>query len=279
MNSWSDEFLSTGMVVVEDALAPDFCEEVIARRFSELGISDSDSSTWPKGWQNLPVTTAYPLEDVAPSAAAALFELVGPKESLSFYNVPDNLIINFPDDPDLWWPPQLQHSAQAHWHKDGDWFRHFLDSPEQGMLGIIFWRDVAENQGPTYVLSDSIALVAELLAAHPEGLDPPIPILDIIDKSQQPMPLTGRQGTVVWAHPFLVHSSSINASDRMRIISNTSVVMRDPIELSGPNVTPLGQSVLNALGVSGLDWRVSGKRERVVSERERRWRATDDAAY
>lgn len=31
------------------------------------------------------------------------------------------------------------------------------------MLGIIFWRDVTERQGPTYLLSDSIPAVTRLL--------------------------------------------------------------------------------------------------------------------
>ncbi|MGO9856945.1 MAG: hypothetical protein ACLPYY_18130 [Acidimicrobiales bacterium] len=102
-------------------------------------------------------------EEVAPSAAEALFDLVGPSGGLKFYGLPDNLIINFPDDPEKWWAPEDKRAAGAHWHKDGDWFRHFLDRPEQGMLGIIFWRDVTERQGPTYLLSDSIPAVTRLL--------------------------------------------------------------------------------------------------------------------
>src|SRR5215472_9860148 len=162
------------MVVIEEALSKEFCEGVISKRLSDIDVLESDPGTWPVGWQNLPATTAFSLEEVAPVAAEALFELVGPREGIKFYGLPDNLIINFPNDPDLWWPPEHKDAPEAQWHKDGDWFRHFLDSPEQGMLGIIFWRDVTERQGATYVLSDSIEPVARVLAAHPEGLDPPL---------------------------------------------------------------------------------------------------------
>ena len=277
MNSWTMEFLETGMCVVEDALSSEFCEQVIQRRLSEIGVDESDSRTWPRGWQNLPVTTAFPLEEVAPSAAEALFELVGPPSDLKFYGLPDNLIINFPDDPGKWWAPEDKGAADAHWHKDGDWFRHFLDSPEQGMLGIIFWRDVTERQGPTYLLSDSIPAVAQLLAVHPEGLAPPLPLDDVIEQSQRPIPLTGRQGTIVWAHPFLVHSSSVNATNRLRIISNTSVMLRSPLQLDREDGTPLERSILHALGVTRLDWKARGERGHVVSARERAWSDNGDA--
>ncbi len=278
MNSWTQEFLETGMCVVEDALSSEFCEQVIDRRLSDIGVDESDSRTWPRGWQNLPATTAFPLEEVAPSAAEALFELVGPPRDLKFYGLPDNLIINFPDDPENWWAPEDKGAAGAHWHKDGDWFRHFLDSPEQGMLGIIFWRDVTERQGPTYLLSDSIPAVARLLAVHPEGLAPPLPLDDVVGQSQRPIPLTGRQGTIVWAHPFLVHSASVNATNTLRIISNTSVMLQAPLQLDQSDGTPLERSVLRALGVAKLDWKVQGERGHVVSARERAWSEPGDTA-
>ena len=272
MTWWTDEFLETGMVVIEDALSRDFCESVVDRRLSELGVVEFDPNTYPIGWQNTTVTTAYPLLDVAPAAAEALFELVGPPETLKFFGLPDNLIINFPDDPELWWPPDQKDNPRAGWHKDGDWFRHFLDSPEQGMLGIIFWRDVTERQGATYVLSDSVPPTARLLVDHPEGLEPPLPYGSIIDRSKRPISLTGRQGTIVWAHPFLVHSKSINATDQLRIISNTSVMLNNPLQFGHGVRTPLERSVLNALEVPALDWTIAGPRGRVVSDRQRRWR-------
>ena len=32
------------------------------------------------------------------------------------------------------------------WHKDGSFFRHFLDSREQGLLTIVYWSDVAPQR-------------------------------------------------------------------------------------------------------------------------------------
>jgi hypothetical protein len=275
-HKWADEFLRTGMVAVQDALRTDFCEKVIAERLRGAGFDEHDRSTWGRGWHSLPASTAYPLEKVAPDAARALFEIVGEAETLKFYGLPDNLIVNFPDPDTPWWPPSRWESPGAGWHKDGDWFRHFLDSPEQALLGIVFWRDVTERQGPTYVVADSISPVAKLLANHPEGLEPPLPIKPIVGRCRDFRPLTGRQGTIVWAHPFMLHSASVNSTDRLRIISNTSVMKREPLRLSGDHVrTRLEQSILNALHVDELDFQISGNRARVSSERERRWGTSD----
>jgi hypothetical protein len=43
------------------------------------------------------------------------------------------------------------------WHKDGDFFRHFLDSPEQGLLTIVLWSDIEERGGGTFIAPDSVA--------------------------------------------------------------------------------------------------------------------------
>jgi hypothetical protein len=281
MTGRSSSFLRDGMVFVEDALQPEFCEEVIAHRLGEIGVDEDDPRTWRSGWHNLPATTVYALEQVAPTAAAALHELVGGSSALEFGGLPDNLIVNFPDPGAAWWSPTEWDSPAAGWHKDGDWYRHFLDSAEQGVLGVVFWRDVTERQGATYVVADSIAPVARLLADHPEGIDPAVPIADIVARSHDIRALTARQGTIVWAHPFLVHSASVNGTDRLRIISNTTAILRQPLVLSGPGQrTPIEQVVLNALGVDDFPFRATRERRRIVSERERRWKAlpaADDA--
>jgi len=266
-------FVRDGVVVVEDALDPAWCDDVVERRLASIGVDPVDRATWRTGWHNLPPSTVYRLEEVAPRATDVLHALVGGADAIEFGGLPDNLIVNFPDPGATWWPPDRWDAPGAGWHKDGDWFRHFLDSPEQGILGIAFWGDVTEQQGPTYVVADSIAPVARLLAGHPEGIDPPVPIDDVVAAGRDFRAVTGRKGTIVWAHPYLVHSASVNGTDDLRIISNSTVVLRAPLRFSGPGPrTPVEQVVLDALGVDELDYRARGERVRIVPEREQRWR-------
>jgi hypothetical protein len=217
----------------------------------------------------------FAIDDVAPRAGAVLDELVGGRANVRFGDIPDNLIFNFRSDVPAWTPDDWQTEA-AGYHKDGDWFRHFLDSPEQGLLGVVFWRDVDADQGATFIAADSIAPVARLLASHPEGLLPrELGIPQVLAQCRDFRPLTGRQGTIVWAHPYLVHSRSVNETDRPRVISNTSVMLQTPMQFHRDDgaYTPIEQVVLDALGVSSFEFEPTRARERVVSERQRRWDA------
>ncbi len=278
MSDYAERFIREGMVAVEDALDPAFCEEVVARRLADIGVDEDDRSTWPTGPTHLAPTTVFALADVAPRAADVLYELVGGRDALAFSDLADNLIVNFPDPDVAWWPPEQWDAPTAGWHKDGDWFRHFLDSPEQGILGIVFWRDVTERQGATYAVADSIAPIARFLDEHREGVEPGgFPVREIVSRARDFRALTARQGTVVWAHPYVVHTASVNATDRLRIISTTTAMLRDTLVLSDAREhTPVERVVLDALGVDTLDFRPTGERARIVPERERRWKAEQE---
>jgi hypothetical protein len=269
-----DRLVTDGFVVIEGALDPTFCEQVVRQRITTEGWDDT--STWPVGPVHLPATTTFPLDHVAPAAADALRHLVGAAEACLFRDIPDNLIVNFPD------PTASPSSAERRaddpegWHKDGDWFRHFLDSPEQGLLGIVLWRDVTLDMGPTCVASDSIGPMAELLATHPEGFDPAelkAPVREILAGCHDIRPLTGAQGTMVFGHPFLLHTASTNTSATPRVISNTTVMLNEPMRFDRPDddYTDVERSILAVLGVDRIDLTITGERGQVVSERERRW--------
>lgn len=45
----------------------------------------------------------------------------------------------------------------------GDWFTHFLDSPEQALLIIPLFTDIKPKGGGTVICTDSVKLVAERL--------------------------------------------------------------------------------------------------------------------
>jgi hypothetical protein len=267
-----------GYVRVERALDPGFCNEVVDATFQRAGIDDRDPTTWPAEVRHLPVTTSWRLSDVAPTVMPVLDDLVG-LDAVVFAEVQDNLIVNPPRPAAEWWPPGAGDVEAAGWHKDGDWFRHFLDSPEQGLLVVVFWRDVCERQGPTYVAVDSITPIARLLAAHPEGLEP----AEMVARSRAIVadcvdfrPLTGTQGDIVFAHPFLLHTASINALDALRVISNTSVMLREPIDLAAPT-TAVARSIAVALGSpGGVTFEATGERGEVEAERAVRWRAETD---
>ncbi len=52
------------------------------------------------------------------------------------------------------------------WHNDGDFFVHFLDSPEQALLVIPLWSDIESKGGGTAVCGDGIKYIAKHLVGR-----------------------------------------------------------------------------------------------------------------
>lgn len=275
MTDLSSTMLHEGFVRVRGALDPAFCESIVAETLVAAGIDERDPTAWPRGAVHLPVTRNWSLASVSPAAHDVLDHLVGPVERVAFAGIQDNLILNLPDPAATPFAPS-DRSTGGGWHKDGDWFRHFLDSSEQALLVIVFWRDVEEDQGPTHVAVDSIGPMARRLVEHPEGLDPvdlkPI-VAEVIGGCSDFRALTGRQGDLVFAHPFLLHRASVNTTLVPRVISNTSVMLEEPMRFDRPagEHSALERSILDAVGVERLSFRATGDRGKVVSERKRRW--------
>jgi hypothetical protein len=276
MTDLAATLLQEGCVRVPGALDAAFCESVVGEVLADAGVDPSDPEAWPTGTMHLPVRRNWRLETIAPAAHEVLLDLVGPADRIAFAGVQDTLIVNFPDPGASSFAP-ADWSAGGGWHKDGDWFRHFLDSPEQALLVIVFWGDVGETQGPTHVAVDSIAPIARHLAEHPEGLDPaelkPV-VAEVLPRCSDHRALTGRRGDIVFAHPFVLHRASVNATDGLRLISNSSVMLREPMRFDRPDGahSAVERSILDALGLEHLPFRPSGERGKVESDRERRWK-------
>jgi hypothetical protein len=274
--------LQEGCVRVPGALDPAFCESVVDEVLTHAGVDASDRAAWPTGTLHLPVRRNWRLETIAPAANEVLLDLAGPNDRISFAGVQDNLIVNFPSAGTSAFAPADWSDGDG-WHKDGDWFRHFLDSPEQALLVIVFWDDVGEAQGPTHVAVDSISPIARHLAEHPEGLDPadlkPV-VAEILPTCSDFRALTGRRGDIVFAHPFLLHRASVNSTDDLRLISNSSVMLREPMRFDRPDGahSAVERSILGALGVDRLAFRPTAERRTLVPERQRRWDELDDDA-
>jgi hypothetical protein len=118
-----------------------------------------------------------PVRELAPKAWAAILDVVGGEERLEkevmqieskhFSTInssiwSDAFIVNFHKGADQpWQPPSPQVGG---WHKDGSYFKHFLDSREQALLTIVLWSDMLHQGGGTFVAPDSVRLMARYLA-------------------------------------------------------------------------------------------------------------------
>lgn len=267
-----DGFVRDGFVVVSEAIDPDWCEEQVQHGFRRLGIDENDPSSFDVRRTHMPATQGFACAEHAPAAKAALEQLLGGRELAHEPMFTDNFIMVLPGEDRPWKPPEAERGG---WHKDGDWFLHFFDSPEQAILGIIFWRDIEPRGGGTYFAPDSIGPVARKLLAHPEGLRPEhFDFVALHGECQDFRELTGRAGDVVWMHPYMLHSISSNVSNRPRVLSNTSSSLAEPMcfERADGAYSPVERCVLRALDAEQIGFEATQPRERIHPEREKEWK-------
>lgn len=266
-----DHFLTRGYVKIENAFPREVAEEWGRACFDRLGYDRHDPSTWAEvrihmggGGQTVDV------KEFAPRVYGAIGDLLGGHDRVSQpVQWSDHFIVNLGVGADEPWRPAGPECPG--WHKDGDFFRHFLDSPEQGLLVFVNWTDVEHLGGPTYIAPDSIRVVAEFLAAHPEGVAPGgFGFADLIKQCHDFEEATGMAGDVFLLHPFTLHATSQNPKRNVRIITNPPVHLNEPMNFDGKHPSLVEKVILNALGSESYDFRPTQPRERIIPERVKR---------
>jgi hypothetical protein len=266
-----EQFLTQGFVVVKKAFSREQAAHWSRDVWTRLGYDPDDKSTWVQHRIHMPTLNAMAVQEFAPQAFGAICELCGGEERLTSARWGDGFIVNLGDTSHetSWEPPS---ASVPGWHKDGDFFRHFLDSPEQGLLTIVLWSDVLPTGGATFIAADSVPVIAKFLAAHPEGVRPDaFGFPERIAECSEFLEATGEAGDVYLIHPYLLHASSKNALRLPRLITNPPVHLKEPMCFNRPdgNYSLVEAAVLRGLGVEHYDFMPTAPRERIIPERER----------
>ncbi|KAJ7485499.1 hypothetical protein FB451DRAFT_1337652 [Mycena latifolia] len=158
------------------------------------------------------------------------------------------------------------------WHVDGDSFLPFLDSPEQALLVMPIFSDIAPGGG-TVICTDGIRAVVKYLYDNPNGVTPWMHVRG----TPEPQPrssnpeltsdasfheMTGEVGDVYLLHPLMVHSTSKNATRIPRVITNPPVSLKAPFRFD----TTLGKD-FSLVEQKTLREKIEGDREVIVSRR------------
>ena len=269
-------FLEKGYLVVEDCFDPALARQWTDHACKRLEVRRDDPSTWAKDivWMDHELTA--PVRNISPKAWGAICDVAGGEERLetrvvtlpasghfstiNSFEWSDAFIVNFRRGTDQPWQPPSP--AVKGWHKDGSYFKHFLDSREQSLLTIVLWSDVAPRGGGTFIAPDSIGVIARLLRDHPEGVEPDA-FGNHIKECREFVEVTGKAGTLIILHPFMLHASSQNHSGVPRFMSNPPVILREHMKLNRDNpeeFSLLERTTLHALGRERLDFRPAAPR-------------------
>ncbi len=245
-----ESFLRRGFCVVEQAFTGAQAEAVRdcvwAHMESKRGILRHDPSTWPDVYDiEEHLREPVVLDCFTDRLATAIEELLGQgrwagERRWGFWPVNFSVGASEPYRiPDLGW------------HIDGNWFRHTLDSPHQGLLVVGLFSDIEPRGGGTIIAQGSHRQTARVLAQHPEGLTHQ-QLFDLVltEPLGDFLELTGRAGDVVLGHPFLFHTRGFNHLGQPRFISNTEASLKEPLKFDRANAAEysvLERSILDAL--------------------------------
>jgi hypothetical protein len=268
-------FLERGFVIVRGAFDAASAQRWLEDAWVRFGYDRDDPESWTEKRIHLAARSHVDSRAFAPAAWRSAVELAGGEERVVLpWRWGDSFIANLGVGADRQWQPPS--AAAGGWHKDGDFFLHFLDSPEQALLTLVLWTDMLPRGGGTFVAADSVPVVARFLAAHPEGVLPDdFNYAELIGQCRDFVEMTGAAGDVVLLHPFTLHATSQNVLGVSRIITNPAMALREPMNFNRPDAdySLVERAVLGALGVDRLDFIPAVPRQSVVPARIRRQQA------
>lgn len=274
----AEHFLERGFVTVHGAFDAADARQWLDDAWIRFGYDRHDPGTWAEKRIHLSARSHVDARTFAPPAWRSAMELSGGENRVRLpWKWGDSFIANLGVGNDRPWQPPSP--AAGGWHKDGDFFRHFLDSPEQALLTFVLWTDMLPKGGGTFVAADSVPVVARFLAEHPEGVLPrDFDYAALIGQCHDFVEMTGKAGDVVLLHPYTLHATSQNVLGVSRLITNPAMALREPMNFNRPDPDDFSlveQAVLRGLGVDRLDFAPAAPRESVVPERVRRQQARE----
>ncbi|HEY0753879.1 MAG TPA: phytanoyl-CoA dioxygenase family protein [Ktedonobacteraceae bacterium] len=280
----SEQFIEEGYTRLEEAFPRQqalLAQAFLWERLAERGIRRDDRSTWQE-----PMVRINETYDDAVFQACATPRLVGAIEDL----VGQGRYVEAQKSTCWgWWPVNFALGSQqpwdvptTGWHWDGNYFRHFVDSPEQGLLLLCLFSETQPYGGGTTVATGSHKIVARFLNQYAAGLELR-PAIELCNRSHpwletltgstgalvehrveyfmenpyqdgskttlRVVETTGLPGDIFLCHPFLYHSSSQNHSGIPRFMCNrtTPLTERMQTQRDDGNYSPLEISIRRAL--------------------------------
>ncbi|KAF9459430.1 hypothetical protein BDZ94DRAFT_1171561 [Collybia nuda] len=286
-----NHFLEHGYVIIKAAFSREKAAEWTQNIWVRLGMDPKDRSTWNQERIHMPSHRREEVESFAPKAWDAIQDLLGGTERIDEKSSTwgDSFIVNLGLDgvgEDL---KSIVPQDLDNWHVDGDFFVHYLDSPEQALLVIPIYSNIEPRGGGTMISPDGLSMIARYLAAHPEGVLPTglsfTPStstfsnpkedpgywshLKEIKRCTQFVELTGEIGDVVLMHPLMLHSASKNYTRVPRIITNPPVGLKEPFNFARDDgdYSLVEQKTLKALGAHRFAFEPTTERKRIVPAR------------
>ncbi|KAI0202783.1 hypothetical protein F4808DRAFT_58456 [Astrocystis sublimbata] len=286
-----DFFLKHGYLKLSNCFTREQAAEVCEGVWTRLGMSPTDKSTWTKERTNMPWHRTFDVSTFAPRAWSAICELCGGEERVNPESKTwrDSLIVNLGTAEGEGKP--VAPRDLPGWHVDGDFFVHYLDSPEQALLVTPLFTDIVPRGGGTVICPPGVDKIANWLYDHPQGVSPWMRPRDSVDFTKEKsgvyewyrdmlsdvpddafVEATGDVGDVYLLHPLMMHCASDNSLRHVRIITNPPVSLKEPhcFDRADGDYSLVERKTMNCIGEDKLKgWKPTGPREPVIPQRVR----------
>ncbi len=294
-----EQFMELGYVRVEEAYSRRHALEAqnfMWSRLEERGVNRSDRSTWTEPMVHIRETYDDDAFQVCNTSrlVEAIEDLVGEGRLAE-------RIVYGQDTRKTqwgWWPVNFSSGSDQEWivpakgwHWDGIQFRHFVDSPDQGLLCLCMFSDIVPHGGGTLVAEGSHKLVARFLQEQEDGIDvhdgikmmnnrhpwlaeltgnSPEPAGSAAERTEKFMgryytdedgtrlrvvETGGEAGDVFLCHPFLFHAASQNHLGVPRFMCNRTTPLKEKMNLQRSeeaDYSPLERSIRRALDTGNM---------------------------
>jgi ectoine hydroxylase-related dioxygenase (phytanoyl-CoA dioxygenase family) len=291
-----EQFMELGYVKLEEAYSRSHAlraQDYLWDRLAERGFHKSDPATWTEPMVRMNETYNDDVFQVCNTSrlADAIEDLIGEgRYADRIVYGEDSRRTNWG-----WWPVNFSSGAEEQWsvpttgwHWDGIQFRHFIDSPDQGLLCLCLFSDISTKGGGTLVAEGSHKPVSRYLQDQPEGVMIGEGIRAVntshpwfaeltgsssaeaasseLHRKEKLMEqyytdasgfrlkvaeTTGLAGDVFLCHPFLYHAASQNHSGIPRFMCNRTTPLKERMNFnraSESEYSPLELSIKRALG-------------------------------
>lgn len=289
-----NQFIELGWVKVEQAFPKEVAleaQKIVWENVEKRGVTKNDRSTWTEEMVQLNETYEHDEFQKCNTKrlADAIEDLVGEGRwaDRTVYGESDKKVGYG------WWPVNFSQGAlkpwnvpTTGWHWDGIQFRHYIDSPEQGLLCLNLFSEIGKQGGGTLVAEGSHKVVAKFLSQQPDGIEledgiralnkehpwfseltgskkdnttndeedriekfMKNPYVDEDGIKLQVIETTGNPGDVILCHPFLYHAASQNHSGVPRFMCNRTTPLTERININRAdgNYSPLELSIKSVL--------------------------------
>ena len=136
-----------GFVHLKNTFTEEKAKKWMSDMWTRLGLSP-ETPHWPIERCNMATHRSEDVKDFAPKLWDAMCDLLGGPDKIcgGGSSWGHGLIVNLGDVEGC--TEWLEPTELDGWHVDGDFFTHFLDSPEQALLVVPMFTDVEKEQGP-----------------------------------------------------------------------------------------------------------------------------------